>query len=125
MCTKIGKKSSNFYVLEKLLIGSNSNWFYLYDLHYDAMKNALAIEIGPNNDKADKRKWLFLNVRNLTKYVDNGDEYNIVFPQMIFGVDYYKNYTAMHMVIACEDVEYSFDTTELPKQVDPRLLLLS
>ena len=120
MRTKIGKKSSSFYVIEKLLIGGNPNWFYLYDLHYDIIKNALAIEIGPNNDKADKRKWLFLNVRNLTEYVDDKDACKIVFPQMIFGIDYYKNYKAMRIVIACEDVEYSFNTTEPPKQVNPQ-----
>ena len=119
MRTKLEIKSSSFYIFEKLLTGNRTEWFYLYDLYHNPKTNTLRVEIGPNNDTGDKRKWLFRSVRNLTRHVDDEkDRCNVTLPQMIFGLDYYENYKAMHMVIACEAVEYSFATTKLPEQID-------
>ncbi len=111
MHLKVEKKRPSFYLLEKHLIGSNPHWFYLYDLRYNAIENTLTIDIGPNNNKADKKRWLFRSVHNFQEGIDGEDEGCVNFPQMILGIDSYRDATA---VIACSDVEYSFKSPDLP-----------
>jgi len=111
---KVEEKSENFYSLEKLLIGDNPYWFYLYSIDYQNEKGNLFIEIGPNTDRGDRRKWLFPEVFNFKEFVEEEDRKDFEFPKMIFGIDLNEGNVA---VIACEDVEYSFKISGMPSQV--------
>ena len=111
MHPKVEKKSPSYYLLEKHLIGSNIHWFYLYTLTYNTSTGTLLIEIGPNNDEKDRRRWLFRNVRAFQKVVDPEDGHRMSFPQMILGIDSYKDSI---QVIACCDVEFCFTILDLP-----------
>lgn len=106
-------KPPSFYRLEKLLLGDNVHWFYLYSINYQSDENSLLIEIGPNNDQEDKRRWLFSNVTTFNEHHEE-DETILDFPKMIFGIDLNEPDIA---VIACDDVEFSFKIRELPERV--------
>jgi hypothetical protein len=106
-------KPPSFYRLEKLLFEDNAHWFYLYSINYQSDENSLLIEIGPNNDREDKRRWLFSNVTTFNEYREE-DETILDFPKMIFGIDLNEPNI---VVIACDDIEYSFKIKELPERV--------
>jgi hypothetical protein len=135
----IEDKSEYFYKLERLLLDGHSDWFYLHSIDFNLQTGDLLIEIGPNTNTTDKRKWLFTGVTNFS--VANGEEYDEEdyeesgdgedyeesgnegdyeesddeeFPKVIFGIDLYENGVA---VIVCEDAKYSFEIVRLPKRV--------
>ncbi len=112
----VGDKLQHFYKLERLLLGKHPHWFYLHSIDFNSATGNLLIEIGPNTDQGDRRKWLFTDVTNFMVF--NDDEYNnnCEFPKMIFGIDFWKDDVA---VIACDDTEYSLKITKLPFQVYP------
>ena len=111
MKLNVEEKPQSFYRLEKLLIGESPYWFYLYEINHNARSNILTIEIGPNNDKKDRRRWIFYNVSDFKEFSGEEYEYSIEFPKMILGIDLHENIMA---VISCSDVEYSFKISELP-----------
>ena len=114
MGLNVEKKLQSFYRLEKLLIGENPYWFFLYKINYNANDNILTIEIGPNNDEQDRRRWVFYNVSDFTEFFDEDEEEAIKeFPHMIFGIDLHEEWK---VVIACSDREYSFRISELPRR---------
>lgn len=106
----------DIYRLEKLLIKDNPYWFYLYSFDHQVQNNNLLIEIGPNTNPNDKRKWFFQGVVELHAEYDNdnANQENLDFPKMIMGIDLNKNNVA---VIACDDTEYSFKISELSFQI--------
>ena len=113
MRLKIENKSRCFYKLEGLLLDGHPNWFYLYSIDFNFEMGNLLMEIGPNTNSEDRRKWFFSAVTDFKVTNDYGDNYGS-FPKMIFGIDLNKGEVA---VVACDDTEYSFKITSLPTQV--------
>ncbi|MEL7064861.1 MAG: hypothetical protein AAFP00_14065 [Bacteroidota bacterium] len=111
MRLNIEKKHQSFYRLEKLLIGDIPYWFYLYKISQNLQEDSLLIEVGPNNDEKDRRRWLFPNISDFKEFIDGEYEASIKFPQMILAIDLHENSVA---VISCSDIEYSFEISELP-----------
>ena len=107
-------KPKYFYKLEHFLLDKHPHWFYLYSISFNSVTKDLLIEIGPNVDQKDKRKWLFVDVAHFSTTSDHKDYDSIEFPKMILGIDYHKN---GHAVIACDDTEYSFKLAKLPFRI--------
>jgi hypothetical protein len=111
----VGDKSQHFYKLERLLLGKHPNWFYLHSIYFNSATGNLLIEIGPNTDQRDRKKWLFTDVTNFRVTKDDDEEKNDdEFPKMIFGIDLNEDRV---VVIACDDTEYSFKLAKLPSRI--------